>query len=125
MDSKILPRTVFVGLNETLTEIMKTRYNRFIKISEDSRYESFEYFPHGYWSLLDNELLHEVLEKTIPSSFIYNEFDSVSPLSYLLGIRSLDAFNITLTIEKGEVGKRTISFTSPADFVSYMLTMIN
>lgn len=118
---KILPRSVIEGLNSTLSTIMKTRYSRFMKLSTDTGYESLEYFPHAYWALLKNELLRETLSDTIPSSYIYNEFDMVQTLTYLLGIQSLDNFTVRIMIREndGTWGKNHV-ISTPSDFVSYM-----
>lgn len=121
---EILDISVIDGLESTLTSLMATRYSRFLKPSSNPQYESFEYFPHGYWSLLQNHEHKQILAEAIPSSFIFNNFDQVSSLTYLLAIDSLEEFNIQVTTNQLCTEENKVQFfSSPSDFVLYLLSI--
>lgn len=123
-EHELLDLSVLDGLNSTLSTVMNTRYSRFLKLAGKPQYESFEYFPHGYWSLLHNNEHKQILTEVIPSSYIFNKFDQVSSLTYLLAIGSLEEFNVQVTtIQLSTKENKVQFFSSPADFVLYLLSI--
>ena len=123
-EHELLDISVIDGLNSTLDVLMATRYSRFLKPSDNPQYESFEYFPHGYWSLLQNNAHKQILAKVIPSSYIFNEFDQVTSLTYLLAIDSLEGFNIQVTTKQIDEKENKVQFfSSPSDFILYLLSI--
>ena len=80
-------------------------------------YITMLFFLNGYWSLLQNHEHKQILAEAIPSSFIFNNFDQVSSLTYLLAIDSLEEFNIQVTTNQLCTEENKVQFfSSPSDF---------